>query len=71
MAGQTGIGGSIEKLEISGDFSSRANPTATGGTARTGTVYNTANGLNFGLVKMLALAGFALIAWRLSKGGKK
>ena len=58
----------IEKLQasIEGDMSSRANTTATGGRASTGMVFNSSSaGGTFGLVKMLTLAGIALIAFRL------
>ena len=46
------------------DFTSTATSAAQGGNIKTGTIFNF-SGSNFGLVKMLTLAGIALIAYRI------
>ena len=46
------------------DFASTATSAAQGGQIRNAAIFNTSGG-GFGLVKMLAMAGFALLAWRL------
>ena len=57
---------SVDKLEGNLDLSSRSNPVATGGRASTGLVVNTSSaGGSIGLVKMLAIAGVALLAYRI------
>lgn len=68
MAGQSaeGAAGLIGKAQLSGqmDFGSSATSTAQGG--RIGSTFiNNSSGGSIGLVKMLALCGIGLIAWRL------
>ena len=63
--GSAGLIGKVEAgLEGSMDFSSSASSTAQGGKIETGAIFNSA-GSNFGLVKMLALAGGALLALKI------
>ena len=71
----SGVGlAQIDKLEASGQFdvSKRDNSaaTATGGRASTGIVFNTSGG-SMGLVKTLALAGAALLVFRIWRSKKK
>ena len=56
--------GNLAKGEQNYDFGSSATSAATGGKASTGLIVNSSGG-SIGLVKMLALAGVALIALRL------
>ena len=70
-AGNEGAAGLIGKAELSGtmDFGSSASAAAQGGNIKTGAILNTSGG-NFGIVKMLAIAGVALIALRILKDKK-
>lgn len=43
---------------------------AAGGTVRTGTIFNFSGSGSFGFVKMLALAAFGLIAYKILRKGK-
>ena len=68
-------GGLVNVDDLSGtlDLSRKnsANPTATGGTAKTGLVINTSSaGGSFGVVKMLAFAGVGLLIYRLWRSKK-
>jgi len=65
-----GSAGLIGKLEASGqlDFSSGA--TSRSGDIRNGWIWNASGSSHFGLVKMLALSGVALLALRIWKGQK-
>ena len=47
------------------DFGSSASAAAQGGRISTGAIFNTSSTGSLGLVKMLTLAGLALIAFRL------
>ena len=46
------------------DFGSSASAAAQGGNIKTGTIFNISGG-NIGLAKILALAGVALLAYRI------
>lgn len=61
-----GSAGLIGKVEASGEFdlSSASSSTAQGGKISNGPIFNSL-GFNFGLVKMLALAGVALLAIKI------
>lgn len=63
--GSAGLVGKVEAgLEGTMDFSSSATSSAQGGKISNGSSFNFA-GQSFGLVKMLALAGVALLALRI------
>lgn len=66
MGESEGSAGLIGKAALEGqfDFSSRANSTAQGGSIKNGMIFNSSGG-KIGLVKMLAIGGFALILYRL------
>lgn len=51
-------------IDISGDLSSQSS--AQGGKISNGMIINT-SGTGIGLVKMLAIAGFGVIIWRLMR----
>ena len=56
--------GNLAKGEQNYDFGSSATSATTGGRISNGMIFNS-SGTGFGLVKMLAFAGVALIALRL------
>ena len=65
-SGAEGSAGLIGKAELAGemDFSSSATSSAQGGKISNGPIFNSL-GFNFGLVKMLALAGVALLVIKI------
>ena len=63
--GSAGLIGKVDAgLEGTMDFSSSATSTAQGGKISNGAIFNS-SGSNFGLVKMLALAGVTLLALKI------
>ena len=59
-------GGYLGELEANiGGFDTSSTSSAQGGRIDTGTIFNISSSGSIGLVKMLAIAGFALIAYRI------
>lgn len=67
---QEGSAGLIGKIEASGQYDWSSAATSRSGDIRNGWIWNTSDSSHFGLVKMLALAGVALLALRIWKGRK-
>ena len=63
-----GSAGLIGRAEMNGQFDNSASSAATGGQIRNGMIFNSSGAGSLGLVKMLAIAGIALIAWRMFRG---
>lgn len=65
-SGTEGSAGLIGKAELSGeyDFGSSASSASQGGSIKNGMIFNSSGG-HFGLVKMLAVAGFGIILLKI------
>lgn len=64
------IGKAQAELNLDGEFDWSSSATSRSGDIRNGWIWNTSDSSHFGLVKMLALAGVALLALRIWKGRK-
>ena len=62
----------LPNMDIKDSFKDALNSTsgAYGGTIKTGMIFNTSGVGHFGLVKMLALGAFGLIAYKILRKGK-